>query len=268
MGVRIGVGVGLGAVALILFAAGPPFALALATVVVTLAAMEVYEVFRRAGYRPATLLGLAATVALMVAAYTEGLTALPLITVIMVIFTFLWYLFRVVRARPTINIAVTLYGFLWVAGLGSFAALLLAFPRREGIAFLLGAVIATVAHDVGAFFFGSQMGSRPLMPEISPNKTWEGLIGGMGCAVLLTGVIVGGFPGIHPWTVNKALALGAVAAVAAPLGDLCQSMIKRDLGIKDMGALLPGHGGVLDRFDAMLFVLPATYYLVEFLNLG
>ncbi|HVM04142.1 MAG TPA: phosphatidate cytidylyltransferase [Acidimicrobiales bacterium] len=262
------IGAALAAVALLVFKAGPKPALVLVTAIVTLAAAEAYDVLRRAGYRPATLLGLIATVSLMFATYSDGVTAVPLVLVLTTMFAFLWYLFGVVRARPTVNVAITLFVFSWVGLLGSFAALLLALPDREGIAFLLGAVIATAAHDIGALFFGSQMGSRPLAPDISPNKTMEGLIGGMLSAVFASVLFVGVLPGIHPWTAGNALVLGLVVAVVAPLGDLCESMVKRDLGVKDMGSLLPGHGGVLDRFDALLFVLPATYYLVKLLDLA
>ncbi|HUR18094.1 MAG TPA: phosphatidate cytidylyltransferase [Acidimicrobiales bacterium] len=267
MGKSVGAGVAMAVVALVLFKAGPKPAMFLVTAVVTLAASELYHVFTRAGYRPATLLGLTATVGLLVGAYSEGEAALPLVLFLTIAFGFLWYLFRVVRARPTVNVAVTLLGFCWVGVLGSFAALLLRMPDRHGIAFLLGAVIATAGHDIGGLFFGSQMGTRPLLPEISPNKTVEGLAGGMFSAVFASVLLVGILPGISPWTPGKALALGLVVAVVAPLGDLCQSMIKRDLGVKDMGSLIPGHGGVLDRFDALLFVLPATYYLVKLLDL-
>ena len=261
-------GVALAVVALVLFKAGPGPAMVMVTVVVTLAVAELYRVFTRAGYRPATLLGLTATVSLLVATYNQGETAVPLVLSMTTVFTFFWYLFRVVRARPTVNAAVTLLGFFWVGVLGSFAALLLRLPDRRGIAFLLAAVIATAAHDIGGLFFGSQMGSRPLVPDVSPNKTVEGLVGGMAASVFASVLIVGVVPGISPWTPGKALALGLVVAVVAPLGDLCQSMIKRDLGVKDMGSLIPGHGGVLDRFDALLFVLPATYYLVKLLDLA
>ncbi len=268
MGSAVGAGLAMAVVALVLFKAGPKPAMFLVTAVVTLAASELYHVFTRAGYRPATLLGLTATIGLLVGTYSEGETAMPLVLFLTTTFSFLWYLIRVIRARPTVNVAVTLLGFCWVGVLGSFAALLLRLPDRHGIAFLLGAVVATAAHDIGSLFFGSQMGTRPLLPEISPNKTVEGLIGGMFSAVFASVLLVGVLPGISPWTPGKALALGLMVAVVAPVGDLCQSMIKRDLGVKDMGSLIPGHGGVLDRFDSLLFVLPATYYLVKLLDLA
>jgi phosphatidate cytidylyltransferase len=262
------VGFGLMAAALVLFWAGPAFALGLATLVVTLAGAEVFDVLRRAGYRPATLLGLVAVVCTMLATYAKGEAALPIVLGILTVATFSWYLFGVMQARATVNMAVTLFAFVWVGLLGSFAALLIKFPDRRGVAFLLGAVVATVANDLGAWFFGNQFGSRPLMPEVSPNKTVEGVAGGLLGSVLVTAFLLGVFPGLHPWTAGKAAILGVVVCVVGTLGDLCESMVKRDLGIKDMGALLPGHGGVMDRFDAMLFALPATYYLVKLLNLG
>jgi phosphatidate cytidylyltransferase len=133
------------------------------------------------------------------------------------------------------------------------------------VAFLLAAVIVTVAADVASLLVGSAFGRHPLAPSISPNKTWEGLLGGAVAAVLVA-VIVVHF--IHPWTISKALVLGVVVAVVAPIGDISQSMIKRHLGVKDMGRLMPGHGGILDRVDGLLFVLPATYFVVKAFHLG
>jgi len=134
-----------------------------------------------------------------------------------------------------------------------------------GLATNEGAVIGAVAYDVGGFFVGRSAGRSQLAPDVSPGKTYEGLIGGMVLAVLACVVIVGR---ITPWnSFGDVLLLGVVVAVAAPLGDLCESMLKRNLGIKDMGGILPGHGGLLDRFDTLLFVLPATYYLVRVLDL-
>lgn len=261
----IATGVGILAVALTAFAAGPSWAVVFCTVVVTLAAAETYEVQRRAGARPATLLGLVATVSLMLAVYWRGEPAVPLVFALSVVFSMLWFLFGVVRARPTVNIGATLLTFAWVGFLGSFSTLLLREPDRHGIAFLLGAVLTTAAHDIGSYVFGRRFGRRPIAPQVSPGKSLEGLMGGTLCTLLAAVLLV---RAIAPWGFGSALALGLVVAVVAPLGDLCQSMIKRDLALKDMSGLLPGHGGVLDRFDALLFVLPATYYLVRVLDLG
>jgi len=268
MPVAIASGVVIGVIALVFFHLGTVTSALIATVVVTMAAIEAYAGFRKAGYHPATLLGLVATVSLMVATYNKGQAALPLVLVLLVAFTLLWHLAGVEQsAEPVRSTASTLLVFCWVGVFGSFATLLLApslFPNRHGIAFLLGAVITAVAYDVAALAVGAWIGSHPLS-SFSPNKTWEGLFGGAVAAVLAAVVIV---HFIHPWTVGKAAVLGLVVAVVMPIGDLSESMIKRHLGVKDMGRILPGHGGLLDRIDGLLFVLPATYYLVRAFHMG
>jgi len=196
-------------------------------------------------------------------------SALPLVLVLLVAGSFAWYLARVEPAAdPVAGMVGTIFVFGWVGGFGSFASLLLnptLFPHRHGVAFLLAAIICTVAADVTALLVGSAMGRHLMAPTISPNKSWEGFIGGAVASVLAAVIVV---HLIHPWTVPKAAILGLVVAVVSPLGDLSQSMIKRHLGLKDMGRLLPGHGGLLDRFDGLLFVLPATYFVVKALHLG
>ena len=267
-GLRVGTGIAVAVLALLAFKVGTVTSLILCLVVVTFAAGEAFAVLRRSGWRPATLLGLVGTVSLMLGAYDKGIAALPLVLVLITAFTLLWYLFGVERGSAVAGTASTLLVVCWVALLGSYAGLLLApsnFPNRHGIAFLLGAIIATVANDVGALVVGRWIGSRQLAPVVSPNKTWEGLAGGALASILVSTVVVGA---IHPWTAANAALLGVVVAVVAPLGDLCESLLKRDLRLKDMGTLLPGHGGVLDRVDALIFVLPATYYLVRALNIG
>jgi CDP-diglyceride synthetase len=269
MRVAIGSGVLLGAVALICFALGTVAAMVVVTIVLLLAVAEAYAAFRRAHYHPATLLGLVASLSLAIETYNKGVAALPLVLVLLVAGSFIWYLARVEPAAdPVSGLVSTVFIFAWVGAFGSFAALLLnptLFPDRHGIAFLLAAVIVTVADDVASLLVGSAMGRHQLAPSISPNKSWEGLAGGAVAAILVSVVVV---HFIHPWTVSKALLYGVVVAVVAPLGDLSQSMIKRHLGIKDMGRLLPGHGGILDRVDGLLFVLPATYFVVKALHLG
>ncbi len=268
IGVRVGTGIAVAVVALLAFKLGTVPSLVLSVIVVTFAAGECFGVLRRAGYHPASLLGLVGTISLMVGAYAKGVAALPLVLVLITVFTLIWYLFGIERGSPVAGTAATLLTVGWVSLLGAYAGLLLSpstFPDRHGIAFLLGAIIATVANDIGALVIGGWLGSRPLAPRISPNKTWEGLFGGAVFSILFSTVVVGA---IHPWSPSNAALLGVVVAVVAPIGDLCESLLKRDLGLKDMGRLLPGHGGVLDRVDALLFVLPATYYLVRALNIG
>jgi phosphatidate cytidylyltransferase len=269
MRVAVGTGVLLGVLALVCFAAGNVASLVIVCVVVLLATAEAYAAFRRAQYHPATLLGLVATLSLLIETYNKGVAALPLVLVLFVAGAFIWYLARVEpAAEPVSGITSTVFVFVWVGVFGSFAALMLdpnLFPDRHGIAFILAAVIVTVADDIASLLVGSAMGRHQLAPSISPNKSWEGLIGGAVAAILVS-VIVVHF--IHPWTIGKAAIYGLVVAVVAPLGDLSQSMLKRNLGLKDMGRLLPGHGGILDRVDGLLFVIPATYFVVKALHLG
>lgn len=266
--VAVATGLGVAVVALVCFKLGTVATVTFAAVVATLATAECFAALRRAGMRPATLLGLVASAALMVAAYAKGVAAFPLVIALVVAATMIWYLVGAERGSPLRGISSTLLAFTWVGVLGAFAGLLLApsqYPDRHGIAFLLGAIIAVVGEDVGALVVGSWLGRRPLAPRISPNKTWEGFFGGLVFAVVLSVAITGQ---VSPWTPAKAAVLGVVAAVIGPIGDLCESLVKRDLDLKDMGSMLPGHGGVLDRVDALLFVLPATYYLVRVLHLG
>jgi phosphatidate cytidylyltransferase len=260
-------GVVLGGLALITFKAGPAAAVGLVTLIVTMAAAEAFAAFRKGGYHPVTLLGLVATVSLMIATYNKGQAALPLVFVLLVAACFVWHLAGVEQTDAVRSTGTTLFVFAWVAVFGSFGALLLSpslFPNRHGIAFLLGGAIAAVAYDVGALTFGAWLGRHP-MAKVSPNKTWEGFVGGLVTSLILSVVIV---HLIHPWTVGKAAALGLLISVVATLGDLFESTVKRHLGLKDMGRLLPGHGGMLDRVDGLLFALPATYYLVIAFHLG
>jgi len=254
------IGVALG-IAFLLFAkAGPKYVMVLVVAIIAAAAVELFTVMRRAGYHPATLLGIAAAVTLPLAAYWKGESAYPVVLFLTAVFGLLWYLVGAGGDdSPVLGLSSTLFVVGYVAVLGSFAALILTLP--DGVGVLFGALLTTVAYDVGAFFVGRSLGTRP-MSTASPNKTFEGLAGGWIVCVLVAVVIVGF---IAPWSNDSVsladkLLFGLIAALAATLGDLCESVIKRDLGVKDMGTLLPGHGGILDRFDAMLFVLPATYY--------
>lgn len=272
LGVAIAVGVGLVLLGLLCFRMGALPTTILATVVVTMAGFEYFSAVRERGNNPATLLGLVSVAGLMVAASTSGLAAYPVVLGLTVIFGLLWYLWVAPGERSVANLGLTLLGVLWIGFLGSFATLFLGLGRvledsspdittNPGIGVLIAAVIAAVSHDVGAYFVGKYLGRTPLSAA-SPNKTQEGLIGGVLTSLVVTFVVVGLF-GISPVgdQISQAFIFALLCALIAPLGDLCESFIKRDLGIKDMGSVLPGHGGVLDRFDALLFVLPVAYFV-------
>jgi phosphatidate cytidylyltransferase len=254
-------GTSLLVVVIVAFQVSTVLAGVICAIAVTLAAGEAYSAMRLAGHRPAAALGLVASLSLMVASYNKGIAALPLVAALCFFFTFMWYMAGVERADVIDGAATTMLVFVWVAVLGSFAGLLLApssFPHHDGVHFLLGAIFVTVAYDVGALVSGKLLGRHPMAPTISPNKTWEGAVGGAVFAIIAGACV----SAMSPWTMSAALTLGLCAAVLAPLGDLCESMFKRSLGLKDMGRTLPGHGGLLDRLDGLLFVLPATYYVV------
>jgi len=231
--------------------------------VVGAAAAEAYGMLQRSGFRPATLLGLVATVGVMFGAYWKGIEALPLATALVFAGSMMWYLLRIVEARPLANVAVTTMAFVWVGMLGAYAGVMLRAHSGKGL--LLGAVVVAVAADIGAFVVGRSIGSRPIAATISPSKTIEGFIGGL-IAALIVGVIIG--KELTPWGGAKhGLVLGLVIGLVAPAGDLFESMIKRDLGLKDSGTALLGHGGLLDRFDSVLLALPAAYYVAILFHL-
>ncbi|MDZ7675984.1 MAG: phosphatidate cytidylyltransferase [Acidimicrobiales bacterium] len=259
------VGVGLVALAAILFFLGPAWAAILVVAVVTLASIEFYTKVQELGFEPAAFLGIAGTACVTIGAYHRGEAAIPVAMFLVLVFSMLWFLAGVGKQQATLNIGVTLLGFTWIGVLGSFAASLLSIQGGPGVGdagkgILFGAILSAVAYDIGGYFVGRSVGSSQLS-EASPNKTVEGLVGGMIAAV--TVALIYGFLSEPLGSLTDGLALGIAVAVAAPLGDLCQSMIKRDLGIKDMGTMLPGHGGLMDRFDGLLFVLPAVYYAAK-----
>lgn len=268
MGQAVAVGVGLAIVGLVLARLGAPWLLVLVEIVVVLAAAEYLSTLRRAGLEPPTLLGLVAVAALPLATYARGEAAIAMVLFLVVVFAMVWFLAGAGGGRPVRDIGTMLLAVVHVGVLGAFAALILRFGAiggaevAQGVSILLLAVVAVVGYDVGGLFVGSRFGRNPLTVA-SPNKTREGLLGGLvvSVAAVLVAVL---FPlfGLTTFSFVQALLFGIACAVAAFLGDLSESLIKRDLGVKDMGDLLPGHGGVLDRFDGMLFVLPTAYYMV------
>jgi CDP-diglyceride synthetase len=258
---RVVTGMGMAAAGLFVLNAGPGPAAVLVSMIVGLGVIELCGALRTQGYRPAGLVALLGSVGLVLGAYHGGESAFAAVVALVAPVTLLWYLAGVTKARPAPGVASTFLAFGYVGIMGGFAGLILG--RPHGIGLLLGVVLCCVAYDIAGYLAGSRFGRRHIAPAISPNKTVEGLLAGMVGSVVIGFILVGS---IHPWGRFDALALGVVVAVLAPLGDLCESLLKRDLGVKDLGGLLPGHGGVLDRFDAMLFSLPAVYYLTKLLD--
>ena len=155
------------------------------------------------------------------------------------------------------DVTASVFTLVYLPLMALFVALMLARPDGDRRALLF--LILTVCSDVGGYFAGIGFGKHLMAPAISPKKTWEGLSGSV-VFCLAAGAV--GLPGLLGGQLWQGLLLGAAAVAAATLGDLVESMIKRDLQIKDMGSLLPGHGGVLDRIDALLIMAPVVWLLL------
>jgi phosphatidate cytidylyltransferase len=146
---------------------------------------------------------------------------------------------------------------VWLGGLASYALLIRAL--EEPLVLLAAVLGAAAAGDTGAYLVGSRLGRRRIAPRVSPNKTWEGSLGGIVAAGALAAAVL---PLDGSSSVARGALVGVAVGLAGLLGDLVASMVKRDLGVKDLGRLLPGHGGVLDRVDGLLLALPVGYALL------
>jgi phosphatidate cytidylyltransferase len=258
----------LGVVVLAFFAAGPLPLTILVLAALGVATAEAFAGFRTVGAHPATILGIVAVLTLGVGVYNKGLVVVGAVTVLLIIFGFVWYMNAPRKIDVLDGLGATVFVYAWIGVLGSYAIYMLAprtFPLHDGLRFLLGVLILTVSNDAAALFIGRWLGRRPLNKTLSPNKTIEGTIGAT-IITLLVGAII--LPRFAPWTVKHGLEMAVALAIVVPLGDLFESMIKRTLGLKDFGRILPGHGGILDRIDGLLFALPTAYYLLHVLKLS
>jgi phosphatidate cytidylyltransferase len=162
------------------------------------------------------------------------------------------------RAAATIAISGTVMGAVWVGGGLSFLILLRELPVHGRLA-AITVLLAVWAGDTFAYLGGRLLGRHKMAPATSPGKTWEGFIVGSAATIFVAFVAL-----YHQnfLTIGQSVALGVVVAIAAPIGDLFESLLKRDMAVKDTGTLLGGHGGMLDRIDALLFAAPAAYFLI------
>ena len=250
------------------FFAGPLAVTVLILLALAFAAAEAFAGFRTVGAHPATILGIVAVLTLGIAVYNKGLVVVGAVTVLLVIFGFIWYMSAPQKIDVLDGLGATIFVYAWVGVLGSYGILMLAphtYPNRNGMAFVFGALALTICNDVGALFIGRWFGSHPLNAALSPNKTIEGTVGGT-IITLIAGAAL--LPVVSPWTVAHGLEAAVALCIVVPLGDLFESMVKRTLGLKDLGRLLPGHGGLLDRVDGLLFALPTMYYLLHVIKLS
>jgi phosphatidate cytidylyltransferase len=227
------------------------------------AAFEAFALLKAAGYRPSLPAASLMMALLLLAARYPDRALVGLVLAASLIGGLAWQLLRSPQGHPVQSWALTLGIALWLGWLGSHFDLLRdlspAFGFGLGARWLTVGFLATWVNDSAAYFVGKAVGRHPCCPYLSPHKTWEGTIGGWIGGVAAT-VLLGLWLVDLPWA--HGLALGALVATVAPFGDLAKSMVKRQMGVKDFAGLIPGHGGMFDRIDSLLFVMPTIYYYV------
>jgi len=274
MPTAIGMGLALGALFVALVVFGPAWmTMAFAVLVVGLGAVEFFDKTTERGYQPAAIIGIVAVAAGPLTGYLVGEGGVLLV----VTFAFMGSSMVFIgssglQSGPLPNVAITNLGVVYLGLLGSFAGLILRYStvdfgipgKNIGTDTLMLVAVGVVASDVGALFVGSAAGKTPLRAWISPNKTVEGFIGGLVAAIVAVSL---GSMISDTWNGQvNVLVLGVGIGILAPIGDLTESMFKRNLDIKDFGTIVKGHGGVLDRFDGFLFAMPFAYYALTTLQ--
>jgi phosphatidate cytidylyltransferase len=242
--------------------------LILVDIVIFIGLWEFYGMMAAKGIRPYRAIGIVSGLALSWYVYfSNGVYANLFLTLgLLAIMTL--ELTRRDGRNAIYHISTTMLGVFYVAFLASHLVLLRELPVAAGLDYSLGssfvflAFVVTWACDTGAYFVGTAVGKRPLLPRVSAGKTVEGSIGGLAFAVV--GAVVAKYTFAPYLSVWQAAVLGLAAGAVGQLGDLVESMIKRDADVKDTSGLIPGHGGVLDRFDGLLFTAPLLYYYLKF----
>lgn len=235
----------------------------LATILVLYAQGELFGVMAKHRRQPATAVGLITGALIMGGAYYHGEPAVLAMFVLGTAATFLWFMaIPAAHRQDTVaNIGLTLVNVAWIPLLASYVLVML--QSGDGRSLVVAVIGLTFVFDTAAFLGGSIMGGqffqRPLAPTVSPKKSIEGLIIATLVTVVVSVALVTSFVTPFENMRIQSLFLGLVIAAAATFGDLAESLVKRDMGLKDMGSVLPGHGGVLDRIDSLLFVAPAAF---------
>jgi len=252
-----------------------------ATILIAVGAVEFYAMARHRGFSPHSVIGTMCSIAICLLAWKGG--SLALLYALVASVTVVCTAAMARNARDALaNTAVTVFGIFYVGWFCGHIILLrqLPLPPSEaklnfgGAGYVIMLLVLLWLGDGGAFFAGTAWGRHKLVPAISPNKTIEGSLGGI--AITLVGALliqevgtllevfnVAVFP---DWEYPEYLLVGLGIAIVGQVGDLCESYLKRDAGLKDTGNLIPGHGGFLDRFDSMVFTAPLFYYFLSFRN--
>lgn len=255
----VATGVGLGLLALVgasLWFRKEAFAV-LAVVACAAALWELAQAFLRRGVHLPLLPLVVGEVGILVSAYTSGPEALLVAFLLTVGGVVVWRVLDGGGAQALRDAAAAAFAAAYVPFLAGFLMLMLAAP--DGAQRVALFILLVVGSDTGGYAAGVLAGRHPLAPSVSPKKTWEGLAGSL---VLSSAVGVVGMVWVFEASPMVGVALGVAAVATATLGDLAESLLKRDLALKDMGSLLPGHGGVMDRIDAMLLTAPLVYLLL------
>ncbi len=243
--------------------------LALIDIIIFIGTWEFYRMMESKGIKPYKGIGIVCALALSWYVYfRNGVYANFFLTFMFLLLMCLELARKEVRTA-TYHISTTILGTIYVSFLASHLVLLREFPPSVNLDYGLGGsfvfltFVVTWAGDTGAYVVGTLLGRRPLLPRVSKKKTREGSLGGFVCSVGAAIAAKYTFaPFLETW---QALAIGVFAAAFGQLGDLVESMIKRDADIKDASSTIPGHGGVLDRFDSLLFTAPLIYYFLKFI---
>ena len=231
-----------------------------------LAAWEYSNLFHAGGLRPAGVLLVSGALLLVVERALTGLENVGWLLVLLIFGAMAFHLLDYERGRgqPGTDFSITIAGLLYIGWLGAYLISLRFLP--DGKWWVLLALPTVWIADSAAFVFGTRFGRHKMSPRLSPKKTWEGYLGGLGSAIvggaLLALVIRDGTGLVALFTLARGALLGLVIGALTPLGDLGESMIKRQVGAKDSGNLLPGHGGIFDRIDSWLWAAPISYYLI------
>ncbi len=239
----------------------PGFVILIAVV----ALVGIFEFYHIVGFdrkEPIIYFGLLWALALVLSPHYKNANILPIAMTAAVVISLVWLLCRSPRERAFHNWAWIVAGVLYVGWMLGYWLNLRIMPGGKSLVYL--AMFTAFANDTGAFFIGRKWGKHKLVSSISPGKTWEGALGGLLSAIVVAMAIsripiLFHLPPLEYWLV---IPLGFLISLFAQLGDLVESLFKRNMGVKESGKLLPGHGGVLDRFDSLIFVGPMVYYYV------